>query len=488
VSSTARSFASVSRVQARIRKLLAPALEAAPFWLRAELSSVSRARNGALYCDLVEMEGGRIVAKLRCIIWPRDLGLIERRLREARLDELLEDGNEVGLRVGIQYHDLYGLSVQAVDIDPSVSLGELERKRQEIIGRLRAEGLLDRNAERPLCALPQRIGLVASRGTAGYKDFVSTIERSGYSMRIFAADARVEGEATERSVLEALDCLARLDLDLVVVLRGGGSRVSLSYLDNEAIARTIANYPHPVWTGIGHEIDTSVLDAVAHRSFKTPTAVAEELVSIYVEADERLREAVQRLRAAATMRLRPERDFLDAADERLMSYARRALRERRNANAADATEFRLLVERRLTAEKSHLDRWSTHLGGLARERSRVARRGLDEHRKSLHKTIGRALERRRERRVMLLERLRSPAVRNRLRGEEQRLDAWGRVLRAMDPQRALDRGYALVYAKDGALLRDAGRLVVGQRVRTRLAGGEFESTVESIEPGGGETT
>ena len=328
VATEGRTFASVSRVHSRLRKLLEPALNAKPFWIRAELSSVSGS-GGRLYCDLVELKDGRVIAKLRCTIWPRELTLIRERLAAARLDDLLGDGNEVGLRCHIQYHDLYGMSVTAVDVDPAESLGALERKRIEIVERLRNEKLLEKNSQHSIPALPRRIGLVASRDTAGYKDFVTTIKASGYAITIYAADARVEGDSTESSVLRALRQLATLDLDVVVLLRGGGSRVSLSYMDNEAIARAIANYKIPVWTAIGHEIDTSVLDAVAHTSFKTPTAVGEHLIARYLQADEKLQGALRELRRLVQIRLRPERDRIDGSGELIKSFTNRVLRERR---------------------------------------------------------------------------------------------------------------------------------------------------------------
>jgi exodeoxyribonuclease VII large subunit len=467
-------------VHARLRKLLEPALQAKAFWLRAELSSVSHSK-GRLYCDLVELREGRVVAKFRCTIWPRELSEIKSRLHEARLDELLEDGNEVGLRCQIQYHELYGLSVNAIDIDPSASLGALERKKQEIIARLLADGLLDKNAERLVPALPKRIGLVASRDTAGYKDFVTTLAASGFGITVFAADARVEGDDTERTVLRALAALAELDLDLVVLLRGGGSRISLSYMDNEAIARAIAHHPHPVWTAIGHEIDSSVLDTVAHTSFKTPTAVAENLVTRFTSAEEQLKQAAHALRNMALLRLRPERDRIDGAGEHLVSLAKRVLRERHTEGETNAKTFRLLVQQRLGSEDARLVNARGQLQALAKQRSALASRALAEHQKSLHKTTGRALDRRRDARNRLFERLVSKTALNRLRSEAQRCTAWKQILRAADPARNLERGYALVYDQEGALLRSTKALVPGQALRTRLGDGVVISTVQNTE-------
>ncbi len=479
VSTEGRSFASVSRVHARLRKLLEPALNAKPFWIRAELSSVSGS-GGRLYCDLVELKDGRVVAKLRCTIWGRELKLIRERLAAARLDDLLGDGNEVGLRCHIQYHDLYGMSVTAVDIDPAESLGALERKRIEIVERLRKAQLLTKNSKHAVPFLPRRIGLVASRDTAGYKDFVTTISASGYAMTIFSADARVEGDATEPSVLRALKQLAGLDLDLVVLLRGGGSRVSLSYMDNEAIARAIANFPLPVWTAIGHEIDTSVLDSVAHTSFKTPTAVGEFLVARYAQADERLQAAANELRRLVQLRLRPERDRIDGSGELIKSMAKRVLRERRAESESHAHRFRLLVQKRLTTEDARLAQSKSELQALARQQASMAHRALLEQRKSLHKTVGRSLSSRTDLAKRLRERLRSPVVLNRVRSERQRTDAWKQVLRAADPARNLERGYALVYGDDGALVRSVSSLKPGASIRTELADGAVQSSVETI--------
>lgn len=478
-----RSFASVTRVQARLRKLLEPALNAKPFWIRAELSSVSQG-NGRLYCDLVEMRNGRVAAKMRCTIWPRELTLIRARIDAAQLSELLADGNEVGLQCCIQYHELYGMSVTAVDIDPSESLGALERKRQEIVLRLRQEGLLKKNAEHLVPALPRRVGLIASRDTAGYKDFVSTIVGSGYGIQIIAADARVEGDDAQRSILLAMDRLASLHVDVVIILRGGGSRISLSYMDNEAIARAIAAYPLPVWTAIGHDIDISVLDAVAHTSFKTPTAVAENLVARYVEAHQRLRAAELQLRRHVRDRLRPERERVDGSTSLLLSMARQLLRESQLQGESRAQTFRLLLQKRVSAEHATIQRARSELRILAKRRSASARAIVDQHRKSLNKTVGRAVENRRQLRDRLRLRLISPLALNRIRNEKQRNASWMQILRAADPTRNLERGYALLFDSEGALVRSSSGLVVGAKLRTQLSDGVVHSTVDSTESSG----
>jgi exodeoxyribonuclease VII large subunit len=474
----ARTFSSISRVQARLRKLLEPALSAKPFWVKAELSGVDL-RKGRLYCDLVELKDGEVVAKMRCTAWGRELSNIQTRLQHAKLEGLLADGNEVGLACRVQYHALYGMSIQAVDIDPNESLGALERKRQELLAKLVAEGLLHRNAEHVVPAVPMRIGLVASRETAGYRDFVATLLDSGYAFRILAADARVEGDAPESSVLRALDRLSRLDVDLVVVLRGGGSRLSLSYLDNEAIARAIANFPHPVWTAIGHEIDTSVLDEVAGQSFKTPTAVAEELLARHEDAHAELEAAALAIRNAARMRLGPERARLTDARRSLRSGALRMLREEGRSRVSAGSTFKLMVERRLTGEFSRLVRARGALASAAKARVLVSDRVLLEHRKSLYKTVGRRLKQLRGDWDERAEWLTSPARLQRIESARARHRDWGQILRAADPARNLERGYALV-SSGGALIRSISELSPGAAIQVSLVDGVAATVVKSI--------
>jgi exodeoxyribonuclease VII large subunit len=180
------------------------------------------------------------------------------------------------------------------------------------------------------------------------------------------------------------------------------------------------------------------------------------------------------------LRLQPERERLQRADQMIESMVRRSLRERRQARESDAMSFRLLVERRLASEDAQLAQLRSGLRALARERSRVAMRALDEHRKSLHKTCGRSLERHRERLTLRQERLVSPTALNRLSSEKRRLDTWKQVLRLADPARVLERGYALLYAEDGTLVRTGTALREGELVTAQLVDSRVSARVESV--------
>ena len=252
-----RTFFNLSAITCRIQEILQPYI-GKTFWVRAEISS-GRERGGSFYCDLVETnDSGDIIAQMRCTIWSRDLAGIRKKFKDCDLDLILDNGTVVGLQCSIQYSPRYGLSLKATDADPTFALGELELKKKEILERLKKEGLLEPNKKLFVTTLPLKIGLITSHNSAAANDFINTLRQSKFGFRIYLADAIVQGNQAEASVINALNVLEKLDLELVVIVRGGGSKTELFSLDNETIARKIAAYKYPVWTGIGHEIDISI--------------------------------------------------------------------------------------------------------------------------------------------------------------------------------------------------------------------------------------
>lgn len=450
-----RRFFALSEVTGRIEALLAPAF-GKRFWVRAEISS-GRER-GHFYCDLVETEPARgVVAQLRCTIWERDLHRIRTAFKAAGLDLVLENGTQIGLECEIQFHPRYGLSLTGRDMDPAFALGELELRRRRILETLEREGLLARNARLPVPMLPNRIALVTSPGSAAYEDFVQTLAASPYGFRILVAGATMQGPDTARSVLAALDACARLPVDVVVVARGGGSKTELAWLDDEAVARRIADHPLPVWTGIGHEIDTSVLDAVAGQSFKTPTAAAEALVGRFVAVERRLAEGSARLRSVWGLRRDVAAERMRRARTGLRQGTRKLLDQRRSDLRRAAEGVRAEVGARLGREERRLAEGRTWLRARARSALRMA-----------HERLG-------ARRAVLSPR----RVLQRLVAERRSLLDRDARLRAADPWTALSRGFSLTTDASGALVRSVTQVAPGGSVTTRVADGSFESVVRA---------
>jgi exodeoxyribonuclease VII large subunit len=499
---TDRTFYPLSAVTSRVSQVLAPHMDKR-FWVKAEVSS-GRERGGAFYCDLVETDAAeRIVAKMACTIWRRELSRIRSAFSQAGVELQLGDGTVVGFYCALRFHPRYGLSLQVIDADPAVALGELEIRKRRILERLAHEGLFEPNKHRPVPLLPQRIGLITSTGSAAYNDFIKTLRVSGFGFRVMVADTVMQGQLTEATVLRSLRRLRAMNVELVAIVRGGGSKTDLFHLDNEAIARAIASCAVPVWTGIGHEIDRSVLDYVANREFKTPTAVAEELVARHTELRRHVSEAAVRLRQNWLYRLdlavrhmaeartgirQGTRKLLDvtagalrlrAGDLRAKVHTRIGAEEKRVAVARreiTRTPAALLRERRLVLTEQQTE---MHRG--ARRRLRLVRQEMEEARKRFQPARFLRLTER-ERRE--LARRRAAARRrtaSRLALERQALGGKAIALRAVDPARALERGYALVRDEGGNLVRGIRMVSRGARLVTTLADGTIGSTVDETE-------
>ena len=302
-------FYSLSRITTRIAELLQPAM-GKYFWVKAEISS-AKEKGGSFYCDLVESDHkGNIIAKISCTIRARDLELIRKKFEKMNVPLSLTDGTSIGVCCSLQYSQKYSISLKITDADPFFTLGELEFKKREIIKNLQDEKLTEKNKQKYVKLLPVTIGLITSKDSAAYNDFISTLKASGYGFKIILANSTMQGPTTENSLLWSLHCIYKTDADIIVIIRGGGSKADLYSLDNEAIARKIAHCTKPVWTGIGHEIDLSVLDYVSHTFFKTPTAVAEHLVARYTEMDRHLEEAVEKFKTVWNLRLKREKEYL----------------------------------------------------------------------------------------------------------------------------------------------------------------------------------
>ncbi len=271
-------------------------------WVRGEIANLKRTSAGHAYFDLAG-EG----ACLSVTLFDTDRQVVNRILQRAGGGVRMSDGTEVRIRARVSWFAKRGtVSLRMLSIDPAYTLGRLAEERESLLRRLHDEGVVGHNRRLPLAAVPLRVGLITSMGSAAAADFLDTLESSGMAWQVHVADARVQGNDAERSVVAALVALAAARLDVVCVVRGGGARTDLAAFDSEVIARTIAGMPIPVFTGIGHEIDSSVADLVAHTAFKTPTACAAALV-------ERVEAFLARCASAWTGIARSVTDALDRA-------------------------------------------------------------------------------------------------------------------------------------------------------------------------------
>ena len=297
-----------------------------PIWISAEISELKLNRSGHCYLNLVEKGAtdGAPRAEARAMIWRSSYNTITSSF-ESATGTPLSAGIKVLVRVVVTFHEIYGLSLQIIDIDPSYTLGEVERRRRETIARLQEDGVWDMNRELELSRPTLRIAIISSATAAGYRDFMQEIGRCNYRFKITLFESLMQGDGGENSVINALGAIAdrEEEFDVVAIIRGGGSTSDLALFDSYRIASHIAQFPLPVVTGIGHDKDVSVADMVAHTSCKTPTAVA-------------------------TL-------FMELADQEM------------NYIAALAAEIKLIAERNLANESLRIVRYSGDISRLALE-------------------------------------------------------------------------------------------------------------------------
>ena len=253
------------------------------YWLRAETSDVKQNRNGHCYLEFVEKDerGQHIVARARGTIWANVYALLADYFQQ-ETGQPFTSGLNVLVRVSVQFHELYGYSLSVVDIDPSFTIGEIARKRQQILAQLKEDGVLELNKELELAELPHRIAVISSATAAGYEDFHNQLDNNSYGLKFYhhLFPAIMQGQQTEQSVMAALDRIYEYHdhFDAVVIIRGGGASSDLSSFDSYLLGASCAQFPLPIISGIGHERDVTVIDAVAHTRAKTPTAAAEFLI------------------------------------------------------------------------------------------------------------------------------------------------------------------------------------------------------------------
>lgn len=407
------------------------------YWVEAELSEV-RERSGHCYMELVQKDltGNSTVARASARCW-RSTWASVRPGFEQVTGEHFRAGLKVLLQVHAQFHENFGFSWIVTDIDPAYTLGDMARRRQEIIRILKEEGVFDLNKELCLSLFASRIAVVSSESAAGYGDFCNQLDTNAYgfafSVRLFPAV--MQGERTEGSIISALDAINSEadDFDCVVIIRGGGAVSDLSAFDSLALAENVANFPLPVITGIGHERDESVLDMVANKQVKTPTAAAALLIENLKHTYDRIVQAQERISVSVSRRMDYERVRLERVSGRIPVL------------------FSLVK----TRQQARIDSLFARVGAAAGRIVAEERLRLDRLSVAL-----------------------APAVRQRLSAENHRLELLGQRISAVDPAILLRRGYSITL-HNGRAVYSPGQLSDGDVIETRLAEGNVRSVVRN---------
>jgi exodeoxyribonuclease VII large subunit len=304
------------------------------YWVEAELSEC-REHNGHCYLELIEKDEhtNTPVARASAKCW-RQTWLMVKPYFERTTGEPLRTGMKVLLKVYAQFHEAFGFSWIVTDIDPNYTLGDMARKRLEIIRQLKEEGVFDLQRELRIPLFAKRIAVISAEHAAGYGDFCRQLEDNEYGFRfeVTLFPAIMQGEQVEQSIIAALERIYALNtsFDVVVIIRGGGATADLSGFDTLALAENVAQFPLPVITGIGHERDESILDMVAHTRVKTPTAAAALLIDHLRQVLERINSAQQRISTAIFQRIANQKMRLTNLQTLLPALVQRNLAEARH--------------------------------------------------------------------------------------------------------------------------------------------------------------
>lgn len=413
-------------------------------WVRGEIQQITDrgAGRGHCYIDLVDPETAGAsrapVLKVKC--WQPTWGPLRSVL--ARDGIVLAPGMVVVLRGRLAFYAPKAEVGFVLDeLDVTALIGRLAAQRAELLRALGAEGLLERNKALEVAAVPLRVGLVASPDTEGCRDFLGQLLGSRFAFHVALARAVVQGGDAPASIVSALDQLFSLGvdaLDLVVLVRGGGSKSDLAAFDAEVVARAIARAPVPVWCGVGHTGDESVADLVANRTFITPTACGQELVA--------------RVSAWWTSRVEQTRTtvLVRAAD---------AVATGERAHATSRTRLAAMARHVVTGQRELLSRRGSSV-------RRCALRAGEAARVDLAGTGARV----------------APLARAQISRAERSVESWRRLVSAYDVDRQLRRGYTLTFDGAGRLLRGAGDLRPGTGIVTRFSDGEARSVVDGVDP------
>ena len=418
----------------RIKKLVHdPSVQGC--WVTAETSDL-RVSRGHCYLELIQKnEAGATVARLGAVIWASNFAELNDYFLE-KTGSYLKSAMSVMVKVNATFHEQYGLKAVITDIDPSYTLGDMERIRREIIAKLTKDGIIDMNKQLSWPLVPQRIAIISARGAAGYGDFMNQLHNNDYGLKVYTClfEAVMQGVNTVPSVIAALDRIAAVleMFDCVVIIRGGGATTDLNSFDNYELGSNIAQFPLPVITGIGHDRDVTIPDMVSKLHVKTPTAAAQFLVQCGVAQLDRLNEL-------ATMVVTSARDAVAHSREQLAYYG----------NYIPITAQKLVETSRLK-----LGNFAQSIPLVLKSRLGNERIGLQHKQQAIKLALTSGFER-----------------------EKMKLAALADKVQLLSPQNILDRGYSLTTI-DGHVVTSATDVKCGDRLETTLKVGKVISVVE----------
>ncbi len=492
-----------AELNARVRKVLRETFPD-PIWIIGELSNWKPNMRRATFFELVERDVGEMMphAKVRAVMFHEVHKRVAEQLRRMRSKVELRDGLRVRMMGRATLYDRSGsFQLQIEDIDPYYTVYAIIQQREVVLQELRRRGIAELNQQLALPIAPLRVGLITSEGSAACADFVDELQRSNFGFTLHLFDARMQGKNLEHTVSNALDYFAAHadEIDVVVIVRGGGARSELAHFDTLHLGLRLCNMPVPILCGIGHHQDRCIVDDVG-RSFKTPTAVAQFLVSMVESVDRELDQLGQQLLPAAQQRVDAATQALTHSAENLAMAVQRLVRgadqqlhhhgqmldshtrarlrhERHQLSNEERTLSRAAQDRTRTAHRQ-LKHEAHTLDQRCRNKLRSANRELQHTRKRMARAAGQQLQHEQRSLDPLSQRFPRAAAAL-LRHQDQELAHLAALFDARDPKRVLQRGFALVRDTQGKIVKRANTVPPGQTLHITLAQGQLHVATQN---------
>ena len=430
-------------------------------WVVAEISDIRFNRSGHCYLELIEKDEDtdKIIAKSRANIWASTCRILKPYF-EMTTGQKLSAGLKILVNVTVEFHELYGSSLNIKDIDPAYTIGDLAQKRREILAQLENDGIIDMNKELQLPDLPQNIAIISSDTAAGYGDFIDQLINNRHEFKFYTKlfPAIMQGAQAETSIMQAFDRIFNYEsfFDAVVLIRGGGSKADLSCFDSYELSYYITQFPLPVISGIGHDRDESIVDLVTHTQMKTPTAVAEFLINMVDDFNNNLLNLEADFIAVVKEKLNEETSRLEQMALIFAPTVNRIIEKNNYKLQLLGNRFKSEIDSFVSLQKMYLHDVASEQQYKIAKQFLILQQGLD--------TYNRQLVNRKKQFFI---------------GKNHELAIFENSNNLLNPERILKRGYSITI-NDGKIIKSVKALKKGDIIINKLSDGEVSGKVTGL--------
>jgi exodeoxyribonuclease VII large subunit len=451
------------------------------YWVKAEMHKLNMYPSGHCFPELLQKEDGKIVAQMTASIWKQNFQRINKRFIDVVKEPLREDSTLL-IQVKIVFHETFGLSLQILDIDPNYALGELQKERQETLLKLQKENLLNRNQSLPFPLLPQRIALISADTSKGLSDFRKVIETNqwNYHFFTFLFQAYLQGDVAVASIQEQLKRIEKVKhhFDVVVIVRGGGGEVGLSCYNNFELCKSIATFPLPVLTGIGHSTNMTVAEMVAFRNAITPTELGDFLIQAFHDFAVPVKDGIKTIRTHSKNILEHSNRSLNSEVKLFKNVTSQRLNETKNHLVNASTSVKTNVKFTLLRERENIINSQKLIKKGAKELFYTESTRVTSLIENVGKNIQFELKTKKLEIEREIEKL-PKTINNILNIRKNSLQQVEQSIKLMDPIQVLKRGYSITLF-NGKTISEETKLEEGMTLLTKTFLTEFESEITKI--------